>query len=69
MKKYITKTIFKKIQAHIVTKIFVIKTISYKILLYLVTKFSSLKQFFVAIFVMKKFVTKTYFLFLIFSWL
>ena len=62
-KKFITKTIFKKIQAHMVTKIFVTKTISYKILLYLGTKLSSLKQFFVAIFVMKKFVTKTFFFF------
>ena len=59
MKKFVTKTILKKIQAHIVIKIIVTKTISYKILLYLVTKLSSLKQFFVAIFVTKKFVTKT----------
>ena len=65
-KKFVTKTIFKKIQAHIVRKIFVTKTISYKILLYLVTKFSSLKQFFVVIFVTKKFITKTNFLFLFF---
>ena len=45
-KKFVTKAIFKKIQAHIVTKIFVTKTISYKILLYLLMKFSSLKLFF-----------------------
>ena len=35
---FVTKTIFKKIQEHIVTKIFVTKTISYKILLHLATK-------------------------------
>ena len=30
MKKFVTKSIFKKIQAHIVTKLFVTKTISDK---------------------------------------
>ena len=66
-KKFVTKTIFKKIQSHIVMKTFVTKTISYKILLYLAIKFSSLKQFFFAIFVKEKFVAKTFFFF--FSWL
>ena len=67
MKKLVTKTIFKKILAHIATKIFVTKTISYKILLHLVMKYFVLKQFFVAIFMTEKFVAKTYFLFLFFS--
>ena len=77
MKKFVIKNILKKIQAHIAMKFFVTKTISYKILLHLATKYfvthsqkkkniSSLKQFFVAIFVMEKFVAKTYFLFLFF---
>ena len=35
---FVTKIIFKKIQAYIVTEIFVTKTISYKILLHLATK-------------------------------
>ena len=52
MKKFATKTIFKKIQAHIATNIFVTKAISYKIMLHLATKY---------------FVTKIYFLFLLFS--
>ena len=39
MKKFVTKTIFKKIQVHIVMKIFVTKTISYKILLHLAMKY------------------------------
>ena len=46
MKKFVTKTIFKKIQAHIVTKIFVTKTISYKILLHLATKYFVTKTIF-----------------------
>ena len=46
MKKFVTKTIFKKIQAHILTKIFVTKTISYKILLHLATKYFVAKTIF-----------------------
>ena len=46
MKKFVTKTIFKKFQAHIATKIFVIKTISYKILLHLATKYFVTKTIF-----------------------
>ena len=46
MKKFVTKTIFKKIQAHIVTKIFVTKTVSYKILLHLATKYFVTKAIF-----------------------
>ena len=46
MKKFVTKTIFKKIQAHIATKIFVTKTISYKILLHLATKYFVTKTIF-----------------------
>ena len=46
MKKFVTKTIFKKIQAHIVTKIFVTKAISYKILLHLATKYFVTKTIF-----------------------
>ena len=46
MKKFVTKTIFKKIQAHIVTEIFVTKTISYKILLHLATKYFVTKTIF-----------------------
>ena len=61
MKKFVTKTYFKKIQAHIAMKIFVTKTISYKILLHLATKYVVTKTIFVA--------AKTYFLFLFFSWL
>ena len=65
-KKFVTKTIFKKIYAHIVMKIFVTKTISYKILLHLATKYFVTKTIFVAIFVTEKFMAKTYFLFLFF---
>ena len=43
---FVTKTFFKKIQAHIATKIFVTKTISYKILLHLVTKYFVIKTIF-----------------------
>jgi len=46
MKKFVIKTIFKKIQAHIATKIFVTKTISYKILLHLETKYVVTKTIF-----------------------
>ena len=46
MKKFVTKTIFKKIQAHIATKIFVTKTISYKILLHLAMKYFATKTIF-----------------------
>ena len=50
-------------------KNFVTKTISYKIQLQLAMKYVITKKKFVAIFVTKKFVAKTYFLFLIFSYL
>ena len=46
MKKFVTKTIFKKIQAYIAKKIFVTKAISYKILLHLVTKYFITKTIF-----------------------
>ena len=46
MKKFVTKTIFKKIQAHIVRKIFVTKTVSYKILLHLAMKYFITKTVF-----------------------
>jgi len=46
MKKFVTKTILKEIQAHIEMKIFVIKTISYKILLHLATKYFVTKTIF-----------------------
>ena len=46
MKKFITKTIFEKIQAHIATKTFVTKAIFYKILLHLATKYFVTKTIF-----------------------
>ena len=46
MKKFVTETIIKKIQAHITTKIFVTRTISYKILLHLATKYFVTKTIF-----------------------
>ena len=46
MKKFVTKTILKKIQAHIATKILVTKTISYRVLLHLATKYFVTKTIF-----------------------
>ena len=46
MKIFVTKTFFKKIQAHIAKKIFVTKTISYKIPLHLVAKYFVTKTIF-----------------------
>ena len=43
---FITKTILKKIQAHIVMKIFLTETISYKILPHLVMKYFVTKTIF-----------------------
>ena len=68
MKSSLLKLFKKKIRAHIATEIFVAKTISYKILLHLAMKYFVTKTIF-CIFVAEKFVTKTYFLFLFFSWL
>ena len=56
-------------KSYLMTNNFVTKTIFKKIQAHIATKYSSLKQFFVAIFFVKKFVAKTYFLFLILSWL
>ena len=46
MKKFATKTIFKKIQVHIAMKFVVTKTISYKILPHLVMKYFVTKTIF-----------------------